>query len=117
MVCDDSKFYCFTTTTKTSLTQHQHFRTEVSAILLEGSTCLPKECVIDFRILHEFDDILMSKRINTGRVCVIGELSNDCLAAVASRVRDCRILERKKKSLVCASLGQEFGGGQQSPSS
>jgi len=77
---------------------------ETSGIIDGGTTCLPKTCVVDCRFLHLFDDILMSNRLNTGRVYVVGELPIEHLQSICDTVQASKVLERNKKPAIIEAL-------------
>ena len=102
---DSSAFYCFTASTQEYL-RTPVFASEVSCLIKRGTTCLPKDCVIDCRFIEKFDDILMSNRLNTNNACVHGQLPPYLLQSIHDAVSTSRLLEKKKKRPILESLGR-----------
>lgn len=106
---DETTFHCFTTTTSELVINNPRLKTETTSLIPKGATCLPKECVIDCREIHTFDDILMTNRINTGRVTVEGKLPAEYLRQLATTIRGTRTLDvdAELKEAMCAALEEK----------
>jgi len=112
---DDASFHCFTTTTSEFVIKNPHLKTEVTALIPKGSACLPKECVIDCRELHSFDDILMTNRLSANRVTIEGSLPVEYLRELATTIRGTRTLDVdvELKEAMCAALDKLFDSGKE----
>ena len=105
---DENSFYCFTTTTQTYLLESDRFKAEASPIIQAGSTCLPKKCVVDYRNLHRFDDIVMTNRLTTNRARVIGHLPDSILIMIKDGVKNSKLLPADSIRRVVVSLSPKF---------
>jgi hypothetical protein len=101
---DDRNFYCFTAATQTYFDVNPRLKNEATPLIPKGCAGLPKPCRIDCRFLYEFDDIVLSNRLNTNRARVEGIMSGAYLQLVRDTVFNGKVLERQKKDMVIASL-------------
>lgn len=98
---------CFTTSTRPYLLEQ--FSNQVVHVPL-GSSCLPKECVINCRQVYEMDDIILSNKLNCGTIKVSGVLSRDLISKVYSTVATSKVLTGQEKHLISDSLKASLQG-------
>lgn len=80
-------------------------------MIVGGSTCLPKDCVVDCRTLYSFDDIMLSSYLNSRRIEVKGKLPGEALRSIRAAALTSRVLEKRKKQVVLDSLDRYLGDG------
>jgi hypothetical protein len=100
---DEANFHCFTACTSLYL-RTERFSHTTSCFISRGSTCLPKDCVIDCRFLYSFDDIVMSNKLNNRNASVSGCLPSAIIRSIYRAVSNSKILEKKKKLPILESL-------------
>lgn len=109
VMSNDSPFVlCFTTTTQPHCETRPRLATEFCTIE-KGETCLPKKCFVDFRTLHDFDDIELGSRLRSKSVKKIGLLPTEILTRIRNGVHGCRSLTPAQKRQVLAALNAKLG--------
>lgn len=104
VVCNGSPFVeCFTTTTKLHAVHNPRLAAEYCEIL-QGECCLPKRCFVDFRQVHEFDDIQLSSWLRSRSVKHIGDLPDATLQRVRDALSHCRSVSPIQKRRLIAAI-------------
>lgn len=104
---DDTDFFCLTTSTSQRLISNPKFASEITPVIPSGSECFRKDCVVDCKELHLFDDIVLSSYIGSGRVTVEGTVSEQTLQWITSTVSGSQLLSPREKKAILSNLSAE----------
>jgi hypothetical protein len=99
-------FLCFTTSAQPYLLKR--FAEHVVHVPL-GTSCLPKECVVDCRNVCSFGDIELNSKLNSGTVAVYGDIDDALLLRIAQRVKVAKLLDRGVRRHIVETLSSILG--------